>query len=271
MSYNQNLGTLNDKVALLIASNKKLEDTVESLKNDVREMKTMLASFVGQHTVSESSPGFVVEHVGDVNSDNTRPRDTPKQFIKVIRPSGGRIRPRQRVQAFVDQKMKYRYTDGRVYPEDLAQKQKKNEVDSLVKLTNTEVLAMRVRIARKYPGQKFKWSEVPEEDKLECANAIEEESARRGVFIDRCVDQWAARGLMSENYSNNGNPRSTNSNKNKKRKRVENEQEQDEDEEEQEQDEEEQEWEQESEHPTHSRTIVDRASMSTHFKSNWFI
>lgn len=103
--------------------------------------------------------------------------------------------------------MKYRYTDGRVYPEDLAQKQKKNEVDSLVKLTNTEVLAMRVRIARKYPGQKFKWSEVPEEDKLECANAIEEESARRGVFIDRCVDQWAARGLMSENYSNNGNPR----------------------------------------------------------------
>ncbi|KAG1436847.1 hypothetical protein G6F56_013381 [Rhizopus delemar] len=106
MSYNQNLGTLNDEVALLIASNK-------SLKNDVREMKTMLASFVGQHIVSESSPGFVVEHVGDVNSDNTRPRDTPKQFIKVIRPSGGRIRPRQRVQAFVDQKMKYRYTDGR--------------------------------------------------------------------------------------------------------------------------------------------------------------
>lgn len=50
MSYNQNLGTLNDKVALLIASNKKLEDTVESLTNDVREMKTMLASFVGQHT-----------------------------------------------------------------------------------------------------------------------------------------------------------------------------------------------------------------------------
>ncbi|KAG1454690.1 hypothetical protein G6F56_007258 [Rhizopus delemar] len=183
---------------------------------------------------------FVVEHVDDVNSDNTRPRDTSKQLIKVIRPSGGRIRSRQRVQDFVDQKMKYRYTDGRVYPEDLAQKQKKNEVDSLVKLTNTEVLAMR-----------FKWSEVPEEDKLEYANAIEEESARRGVFIDRYVDQWAARGLMSKDYSNNGNPRA-NIFRLGKEKRVENEQKQ-------EQDEEEREWEQESEHPTHSRTIVNRA------------
>lgn len=103
--------------------------------------------------------------------------------------------------------MKYRYTDGSVYPEELAEKQKKIEVDNLVKLTNTEVLAMRLSLATKYPGRKFKWSEVPEEDKAKCATAIEKESARRGVFIDRCVGQWAARGLMSENYSNNGNPK----------------------------------------------------------------
>ncbi|KAG1436399.1 hypothetical protein G6F56_013573 [Rhizopus delemar] len=57
----------------------------------------------------------------------------------------------------------------------------------------------------KYVGHQMRWSQVPKAEKEKYATKLEIGAAKNNIYIDRCVNQWVAMGLLANHWTDNYN------------------------------------------------------------------
>lgn len=148
----------------------------------------------------------MTEHVGLTYVNNTRKRDVKINFKKIIKPDKQKVHVRDRFPHFLRHTKAYKRADGEPVSEEDKESLVKEDIKLLNMVGHAVCLALKKKMDSKYVGHNMRWSQVPKVDKEKYATKLEIGAAKNNIYIDRCVNQWAAMGLLANHWTDNYNP-----------------------------------------------------------------
>lgn len=135
-----------------------------------------------------------------------RPRTIKKSFKKIVRPNGSKTRMPERIRAFINQEKTYQRDDGREVSPGTKAKLVDAQMDSLNRMAHRECAKMNEELQKANGGKPMYWKDIPKNYIQDFADNIEQAAVKQHVYFDKCLDQWAAKGLLATQYQNNFNP-----------------------------------------------------------------
>lgn len=145
-----------------------------------------------------------MESVGPGLNDE-RIRDVTIHTYPVPSPTGTQIKSRQRVRAFIEGTKIFKDTHGNMATPEATQKLLRSMMNDLNSYVLNETIGLRERLDSDYHYKQMNWKDVPQKYIDEYVEKIEGEAVRRGFFFDRCVNHWAAHGMLADHYGDRYN------------------------------------------------------------------
>ncbi|CAO3693711.1 unnamed protein product [Rhizopus stolonifer] len=197
-----------------------LKESNQSMVREIAELKQMLMMVVEQSVQTKNAVNAITEkfHVNDVDHsealiiesvgpglNDKRVRDVTIHTYPVPNPTGTQIKSRQRVRDFIEGTKLFKDTHGNMATPEASQNLLRSLVNDLDSYVLHETINRREKLDIDYNHKQMNWKKVPQRYIDEYVRKIEDEAVRRGFFFDRCVNNWAAHGMLADHYGDRYN------------------------------------------------------------------